>query len=504
MSATYETIIGLEIHVQLATKSKMFCACDNRGEDAPPNTTVCPVCTGHPGTLPVVNDAAVKLGVRAGLALNCTINPNSRFDRKSYFYPDLPKGYQISQFDQPLCMGGHLLVETAEGERLVHLTRAHLEEDAAKLHRTDGEVLIDFNRAGTPLLEIVTEPDIRTPDEAKAFAEEIQRIMRWIKVSSADMEKGHLRIDANISLRPVSTLPIAAESVAQLYPKTEIKNINSFMALKKALLFEIDRQTKLWEAGEPPTRQTTRGWDERKGETVLQRDKEESADYRYFPEPDLPPLNLSAEEINEIREALPELPQAMRQRFQEQYAFTAPDAWQIVDNPKVAQFTEEVISEFKAWIEAEKQEDHEATWHTHKAEIAKLIANWLVNRFLPMRKGGELLPQQVTAENFAEFTMLLFDKKINATTAQHLLEVMVATKKDPSDILRDEGLQQVSDASAIDPMVDAALAANPDEVARYRAGKTTLLKFFVGKVMAEAKGKANPKVVEERVMEKLR
>lgn len=495
----YEAIIGLEIHVQLATASKMFCRCDNRGEDQPPNTTVCPVCLGHPGTLPVVNRDAIRLGAKAALALHATVNPLSRFDRKSYFYPDLPKGYQISQYDQPLATNGYLTL--ANGRR-IHLERVHLEEDAAKLIHDAHGTAVDFNRAGTPLLEIVSTPDLRSPTEAKTYAEAIQRLMRWIGVSLADMEKGHLRVDANISLRPIPELPIEGESTAPLYPKTEIKNINSFRALERALGYEIVRQTELWNRGEPPSRQSTRGWDVAKGETVLQREKEEAADYRYFPEPDLPPLSFSEAEIGAIRAELPEPPEAMWLRFQEQYGFAASDALHLMEDRAVASFAEHTVSELRAWIVAKKPKDRGVTWHTHKADSAKLIANWLLNRLLPFGQGG--VPSTVTAENFAEFLTLVFDGAMNAPTAQHVLEVMVATKKDPSDILRDEGLEQVSDENTIDSIVDEVLAAHPEEVARFKAGKTPLLQFFVGKVMAKAQGKANPKVVSDRIVHKLK
>ncbi len=378
----YIPIIGLEIHVQLKTKSKMFCACDNSGEDKSPNTTICPVCMGHPGVLPVPNKRAIEYAVLAALSLNCGILDFSKFDRKNYFYPDLPKGYQISQFDKPIGRQGYLEIsptpslplEKGEGKggsssalisalnqrqsasTKIRLARVHLEEDAAKLLHM-ASTYIDFNRSGTPLLEIVTEPDIRSPQEAKIFLQELRLIMRYLGITSADMEKGHLRVDANISLSPLGPIsPIGP--IGPINPKTEIKNLNSFKAVERALEYEIIRQTKLFEKGKPPKYQSTRGWNETKGITEEQRIKEESHDYRYFPEPDTPPLNLI--EFREmLKNKIPELPAAKRQRFQDEYGFNASDAKILTDDLHLANYTEKVISELYEWVKSQPEHEEE-------------------------------------------------------------------------------------------------------------------------------------------------
>jgi aspartyl-tRNA(Asn)/glutamyl-tRNA(Gln) amidotransferase subunit B len=507
---TLESVIGLEIHVQLKTKSKMFCGCDNRAEDAPPNTAICPICLGHPGTLPVVNRQAVIFGVLASKALGCRINHESKFDRKNYFYPDLPKGYQISQFDKPVGVGGVIEVENpfaAEGERRVArigITRLHLEEDAAKLvHAADGKSsLVDFNRGGTPLAEIVTEPDFASPSEAKAFLHELRLIMRTLGVSEAEMEKGHMRCDANISLREViDDAALEQGSTRRFNPKTEVKNLNSFRAVERALEYEIMRQGKLWEAGSPPDITTTRGWDDERQITVEQRTKEGMADYRYFPEPDLPPLDLSKIE-DDVRPMMPELPAAKRARFQDEYAFAAADARQIVDSPFLSRFTEETMSELREWLGTAGVK---SDWDASKAKFAKLTSGWLLSKFLGIlaETGKEPKDAKVTPENFAEFLTLLYLEKINSTAAQEVLRAMIDTGMDPTTIVGERGLEQVSDLSDLELAADNVIAANPKVVADYKGGKANAIMFLVGQVMKETRGKAKPDLVRDILVLKL-
>src|SRR5581483_9608 len=354
-----EPVIGLEIHVQLTTKSKMFCSCANIFGDVAPNSAICPICLGYPGTLPVPNQTAIEWTRKAGAALDCVLATKSKFDRKSYFYPDLPKGYQISQYDEPLCGKGHLTILVNGEERTIGITRIHLEEDAAKnTHPTGADyTLVDYNRAGTPLMEIVTEPDIRTPEEAKLFLQELQRLMRSLGVSTADMEKGQMRCDANISLREVGS--------NELHPKTEVKNINSFRNVERALTYEIKRQTSEWQAGNRP-QSTTRGWDADTQATVEQRSKEEAADYRYFPEPDIPPLVFTASENELVKKSLPELPQERRDRFVRQFGSTLEQAQLLVDEPLLAEFFEDTVSELK-----ELDEEHE---EINASDVKKMVA----------------------------------------------------------------------------------------------------------------------------------
>ncbi|MEK7545668.1 MAG: Asp-tRNA(Asn)/Glu-tRNA(Gln) amidotransferase subunit GatB [Patescibacteria group bacterium] len=507
---TLEPVIGLEIHVQLKTKSKMFCGCDNRAEDAPPNTAVCPICMGHPGTLPVANRQAIEFGVLASLAIGCRITKQSKFDRKNYFYPDLPKGYQISQFDKPVGVGGSMTLENPlarEGERKVFtigITRLHLEEDAAKLqHAADGKSsLVDFNRAGTPLAEIVTEPDFASPAEAKVFLHELRLIMRTLGVSDADMEKGHLRCDANVSLREVIDDPaIEKETVLRFNPKTEVKNLNSFKSVERALEYEIVRQTALWNAGTPPMQTTTRGWDDDKQITVLQRVKEGMADYRYFPEPDLPPLELAEIEMA-VRPKMPELPEAKRQRFREEYAFTAADAKQIVDNPYLAQFTEKTMSELQEWLSTSGEKEG---WEAQKSKFAKLFSGWMLSKLLGLLSeiGSDVRIMKITPEDFAEFLTLVHQGRINSTAAQEVLRTMLEAGQDPSQIVTERGLQQIADVGDLELACDNVILANGKVVADYKAGTKNAVMFLVGQVMKETKGKAKPDLVREILEAKL-
>ena len=506
-------IIGLEIHVQLKTKSKMFCSCDNSGENKPPNTTVCPICMGNPGTLPVANRQAIEWSTMAAIAINCTISEISKFDRKSYFYPDLPKGYQISQLDQPIGLKGHLVINTKNGQHTVGITRLHLEEDAAKnLHSADGKnTLVDFNRAGTPLMEIVSEPDIRTPAQAKTFMQELRLIMRYLKVSDADMEKGHLRCDANISLTDKDADNITME---QLHPKTEVKNLNSFKAVEKALEYEIKRQTKLWEEGTPPKEQSTRGWNENKNITEGQRTKEETSDYRYFPEPDLPPINFNPDatngiDVEKIKNSMIELPQAKRARFKQEFGLSAENAKVLTDDKNLASFFEQAISELRAWLLAlgEDEGTEEELWEKNRAKLAKLTANWLVNKLLGLTaKDGSSISEtiNITPENFAEFITLVYRSKINSTIAQKLLEKMYQTGNDPSVILEEEDMSGDVDDKKIEDIADQILKNNPDQVKQFKAGKETVIQFFIGQAMKETKGQADPQTTKDILINKLK
>ena len=488
-----EAVIGLEIHVQLKTKSKMFCTCSNIFGDIKPNSAICPICLGYPGTLPVPNQTAIAWTQRAGAALGCELATESKFDRKSYFYPDLPKAYQISQFDQPFCGEGALDVVVGEQPRTIGIERIHLEEDAAKnIHPAPNAVrgsarytLIDFNRAGTPLMEIVTKPDIRTPEEAEVFLRELQRIMRALDVSDADMEKGQMRCDANISLREVGS--------SELHPKTEIKNVNSFKFVAKALEHEIKRQTQLWAAGGAPQEQATRGFDSTKGVTTEQRTKEAAADYRYFPEPDIPLFEFSAEDLQHVKAGLPELPSAKRARFMQQFGVTADQAELFVTDDGLASFFENTISELK-------QLDNEevAISAGEMPQLAKLAANLTLQQVRALTSY-----EQVTSANFAELVVLVQQGKVSKNVVADVLAEMAKTGGDPDHIVQNLGLEQVSDAADLERYVDEVIAVNEDIVAKIKAGKEAAIQALVGQVMAKTKGAANPSEVIALLKQKL-
>ncbi len=500
-----EPIIGLEIHVQLKTKSKMFCGCATHNSAKAPNTNVCPVCLGHPGTLPVPNEQAVSWGVLAGLALNGTIATASKFDRKNYFYPDLPKGYQISQFDMPVMQDGYLDIHIPNAPRQsvrVGITRLHLEEDAAKnIHDPSGKTYVDYNRGGTPLAEIVSEPDIRTPGEAKAFLQELRLIARYLEISDADMEKGHLRCDANISLRELDDE--GRPKSKELNTKIEVKNLNSFKAVERALEHEIQRQTKLWEAGEPPKVEETRGWNESKQVTELQRTKEGAADYRYFPEPDIPMLDLT-EITEEAKGRIPELPESRRRRFVDEYLLSQADAKQICDDPALADYTEHVFSELDAWLRS--QPDAEEPSEKDRLKIAKLVGGWLLSKLGGIMKAQaiDIRILKITPENFAELITLLATGKLSSKNGMTVLEEMVNSGIDPSHVMEDKKLGRLEDESVIADAVDRVIANHPDEAARFKAGEEQLLKFFIGMVIKETEGNADPGVVKNILGVKLK
>lgn len=497
----YDVIIGLEIHAELKTKSKMFCTCDNNSEGVKANINVCPICLGHPGTLPIPNHEAINFTLLTGLALNCQINRFSKFDRKNYFYPDLPKGYQISQYDLPLCYGGYLEVD---GDN-VQITRIHLEEDTGKsAHFKEANYsLLDFNRAGTPLMELVTEPVIKDAASAKKFCQNYQQILRYLKVSSADMEKGEMRCEANISLQKKGKWEYKDGLIKpldnyKLNPKVEVKNINSFRSVEKAINFEITRQEEVLERDEEIIGET-RGFDENKGVTVSQRIKESSADYRYFPEPDIPPLNISEEWLSDLNRKLPEMPQEKTKRFIREYGLNGKMAEVLTSDKDLADWSENVISELDAWIEANGDEAARQEKHLAKSAISLITSELLKHLNADNKKINEL---KMTAENFAELCCLLYQNKINSSAGQRILEKMYLEGGDPTDIMSKLGLEQIDDSAELEEAIKKVIIKNPLQVADYKKGKITLIQFFIGQVMAETRGKANPEIVKD-LLEKL-
>ncbi len=513
----YEPVIGLEIHVQLKTKSKMFSSCPVPQESDPPNTMIDPLAVGHPGTLPVINRQAVQYAVMAAMALECEIHTTAHFDRKSYFYPDLPKGYQISQSALPFGHDGHIIIQAGDVRRRIRIERVHLEEDTGKLiHDPDAQAsYVDYNRAGTPLVEIVTYPDFQSPAEAKTFLQELRLMMRYLGISDADMERGQLRCDANVSLRPNPSY-FTGERAEQgtigldpnrLYPKTEIKNLNSFRSVERALQYEIERQTKLWDADQAPTVQSTRGWDEKRGETFEQRVKEEMHDYRYFPEPDLPTVHLDEAFMAEAQRLVGELPADKRTRFMDEYGLGTYDTDILVSDRALGNYFEKVISELRAWLISDAGLEGSETdiWERHGKKLVKKTANWVISRLLNLvnthRDSWESLP--VTEENFAELMKLVFQRQLNNQTAVTVLERMYTTGGDPSDIMEAEDVSVMNDSDSLQSVIDEVIAECPEQVADYRAGKTPVLQYLVGQVMKKTKGQADAQAVAELLRTKL-
>lgn len=477
----YESVIGLEIHAELKTKTKMFCASKNDPDERHPNINICPVCTGQPGTLPVINKEAVNKVIKVGLALDSKIAEITKWDRKNYFYPDLPKGYQISQYDEPICLGGKLKIPGFDRE--IRITRIHLEEDTGRLIHFGhvGHSFVDFNRAGVPLMELVTEPDLKSGEEASAFGEELQLILRYLGVSDANMEKGQMRVEANLSIKLIGS--------DKLGTKVEIKNLNSFKAVRDAVNYEIKRQTEILKDGKKII-QETRGWKEDKRETFSQRIKEESHDYRYFPEPDLPPLKIDLGLVGEIKEALPELPCQKRHRFSSQYGLPSNQINILVSNKKLAGFFENVVSEFL--VEEEKQ------------EFINLAANYLLSDFLGLlnEASADIDDIRIDAENFAEWVNLIHKHIITSRAAKNVLKEMWATGKDPSVIVKEKDLLQVQDETKLEDMAKKIISENDAAVSDYKKGKIASLQFLVGQVMRETRGKANPETIFE-ILKKL-
>ena len=489
MTNGWETIIGMEIHAQLSTESKIFCTCSTRFGDEP-NSNTCPVCLGLPGALPVLNRRAVELGARAALALGLHINHRSIFARKNYFYPDLPKGYQISQYDQPFSTNGRLEIMTAERDTAGHpvewrpkqitVTRLHLEEDAGKnvhegLPDIDRYSYIDLNRAGTPLAEIVTEPDFRSSWEAYDYVNHVRRALQWVDASDADMEKGNLRCEANVSVR--------RKGDDKFGTKVELKNLNSVRFMHRAIEFEINRQIQVLETGGTLS-QETRLWDEKAGETRVMRSKEEAHDYRYFPEPDLPPLIVTDDFVERIKNSMPELPDVRRQRFMDQYALSYSDASQLTSERSLADYYEQA---------------------TKVSGNARGTANWIRSELLRELEGQGVLASAspVSAENLGLLVQMIDEGKISGKQGKDVLVQMFSTGKTAATIVEEQGMVQVSDTGEIDAIIEQVLSANQSQVDSYRAGKETLFGFFVGQVIKASKGKANPKVVNERLKAKL-
>jgi len=489
----YIPTIGLEIHAELKTERKMFCDSLNNPYEKEPNVNVCPVCMGHPGTLPVPNKEAIEQVMRVGFALHSEVATNTKFDRKNYFYPDLPKGYQISQYDQPIVNGGYIEVLPADGAtKRVDIERVHLEEDTARMqHSDDGKSsLIDYNRSSIPLMELVTKPVIETAEQARLFAEAFQQILRYLGASDAEPENGTMRVELNISI----ALPDAKE----FGTKVEIKNLNSFSALQGAAAYEIARQTELLDAGERVV-QETRGWDEVEKRTFSQRVKEGAADYRYFPEPDIPPLVLNKEngfDRDALEASVPELPQAKRMRFIKEYGNDEQAVSVFIANKDLADYYERVISEFLAW-EGEKA--------SNKDELVRLATNYVVKniRTLLDEEGMKLGDIKASPENFAEFMYLVQKGDVTSAAARDVLLEMARTGADPSDIIESKGLKQESGADIIGAIADEVIAANESAVADYKKGKEAAIKFLVGQLMAKSRGAANPQVAEEVLRERL-
>ncbi len=475
----FETVIGLEVHAQLSTKSKIFCSCSTEF-GAPPNTHVCPVCMGMPGVLPVLNETVVDYAIRMGLATHCTIARHSIFARKNYFYPDLPKGYQISQYEEPICEHGYVDIELDGRTKRIGITRIHMEEDAGKsVHAEEfvgaNETLVDLNRCGVPLIEIVSEPDMRSPREAYLYLAALKQILEYLEISDCNMEEGSLRCDANVSLRPVGAKEFGV--------KTEVKNMNSFHGVEKALEYEVERQKKILSKGGKITQQTML-WNAKEGKIVPMRSKEEAHDYRYFPEPDLVPLDVDEAWVKQIAAGLPELPFEKKKRFVEQYSLPEYDATVLTASRYLANFYEEA-----------------AALYTD----TKKLSNWIMGevlRFLRDRK-LEIQETALTPTNMAALLKLLDSGTINAKTAKSIFNEMAEKGTPPDKIVKEKGLSQVSDASELESVVAEVISSHPDELAKYLAGKESLVGFFMGEVMKATHGKANPKLVNQLLRQKL-
>jgi aspartyl-tRNA(Asn)/glutamyl-tRNA(Gln) amidotransferase subunit B len=477
--ARYEAVVGLEIHVQLATATKIFCGCPT-GFGAPPNTNVCPVCLGLPGALPVLNRAAVELAIKGALALHCSIRPYSRFARKNYFYPDLPKGYQISQYDQPFAEWGHVDIAVDGAPKRVRVTRVHMEDDAGKsIHEgfkdSSRFSYVDLNRSGTPLIEIVSEPEMRSSDEAYAYLAAVKQALEFIQVSSCDMEKGHLRCDANVSVR--------LHGEQEFGTKVEVKNLNSFRFLKQALDYEIERQVGLIEGG-GRVRQETRLFDPDLGETASMRSKEEAHDYRYFPEPDLVPLRIGEQWLASLQAAMPELPAHKRARFLEEYGLSEYDADVLTASRATAEYFEAVA---------------------RVSGNPKMAAHWVMGDLMAMLKaeGKEVAESPVSAEHLGELVKLIAGNQLSGKLAKEIFPKMFPSGEAPAAIMEREGLKQISDSGALEKVIDEVIAANPKQVEQYRGGKTTVINFLVGQAMKATRGQANVALVTELFKQKL-
>ena len=477
----YDIVIGIETHIQLNTQTKMFCRCSAQSWEAQPNTQVCPVCLGLPGALPVINQQALHKAMLVGAALNATIATHCKFDRKNYFYPDLAKGYQISQYDQPINSGGYVDIEDTR----IGITRAHLEEDVGKLSHEDGRSLVDFNKGGIPLLEIVSEPEITSAAQAKAYVQTLRQIVRYIEVNDGNMEKGVIRADVNISLQEPGKWQyqngkFTTKDGYKLNNRTEIKNLNSFRSIERAVEYEIKRQAEALQRGQEIV-QETRGWDDAKGKTFSQRTKEEAHDYRYFPEPDLPPLEIDEEWVRRVKAELPELPRGKQQRFQKGYGLSEYDARLLSDERLVADWFEKAVVTY--------------------GKEAKPVANWMLGEVSRLQNDRQniVVDSQLQPENLATLLSLLDQGKISATSAKQVLTELYDKGGNPEKIITQRGLEQVSGSQDLEPIAQKVIAENPDAVQKIKDGKSATIQFLVGQVMKETKGRANPAAVVELI-----
>lgn len=472
----FEAVIGLEVHAQLKTNTKIFCSCPT-SFGAPPNTHTCPICLGMPGVLPVLNKKVVEYAMLMGIATNCTITKSSRFARKNYFYPDLPKGYQISQYELPICEHGYIDIDVSGSKKRIGITRIHMEEDAGKLiHDPDRPYsMVDFNRTGVPLIEIVSEPDIRSPEEAGAYLRKVRSILRYLDICDGNMEEGSFRCDANISIRPVGSQEFGI--------RTELKNLNSFKNVEKAILYEIERQKDVLFDGEEVI-QETRLWDPEKNNTISMRGKEDAHDYRYFPDPDLLPLSIDDTWVEELKKKLPELPDEKKERFISQYGLPEYDADVLTGAAELAGYFEACTNEFNN---------------------PKQVSNWIMGSLLGLlnAEGKTIEESPVSASNLAQMLKLVDQKIISGKIAKTVFDEMAKTGKTPKEIIKEKDLVQVTDEALLEEIAVKLIESCPKEVSEYRAGKTKVLGFFVGKIMKETKGKANPEIVNKILKEKL-
>ena len=473
----YEVIIGLEVHAELSTKTKIFCSCPTTF-GANPNTQVCPICMGMPGTLPVLNEKVVEYAVKAGLATNCEIARKSKNDRKNYFYPDLPKAYQISQYDEPLCEHGYVEIENKDGKKKIGLTRIHIEEDAGKLNHDEfgGGSLVDLNRAGVPLIEIVSEPDLRSAEEADSYLKKLKSILEYIEVSDCKMQEGSFRADVNVSVRK--------KGDTKLGTRTEMKNMNSFRSITRAIEYEVDRQIDVLEDGGKIEQETLR-WDEVSGKTFSMRDKEDAQDYRYFPDPDLVAINLSDEYIENIKNNLPELPESRKERYLKEYKLSEKDASIITSSKYLSDLFEGAIKE---------------------CNNPKAVSNWIISDISRILNETEMDPIEIPfdSKQLGKLVILIDKGTISSSIGKKVLEELFENPKDPEEIIKEKGWIQISDEGAIKEVVMKVLEANPQSVADYKAGKDRALGFLVGQAMKETKGKANPKMLNEMFLEELK
>lgn len=477
MTTDYEMVIGLEVHSELSTKTKIFCSCPTEfgGE---PNTHCCPVCMAMPGALPVLNEKVVEYAVKAGLAMNCEIAENSKNDRKNYFYPDLPKSYQISQFDMPLCKKGKVEIQTEQGKKTIGITRIHIEEDAGKLNHSEfgGGSLVDLNRAGVPLIEIVSEPDMRSSKEAEEYLKKVKSILEYIEVSDCKMQEGSLRADVNVSVRK--------KGETKFGTRTEMKNMNSFRSIVRAIEYEANRQIEILEEGGKIEQETLR-WDDVSGKTFSMRDKEDAQDYRYFPEPDLVPIHLSKEYIQQIKESLPEMPESRKERYIKDFGLPEYDS-NILTSSKYLSILFEGAEKI--------------------CKNAKAVSNWIMSDITRILNEKELEPENIPfkAEDLGNLVVLIDKGTISSKIAKQVLEEMFENPKTPEEIIKEKGLIQISDEGQIKQVVEKILQANPQSIADYKAGRDRALGFLVGQAMKETKGKANPQMLNKMFLEKLK